>query len=76
MSTCDEYIQKLKYTLPDLLTVNDLVELRIFPSKLAANIARKRQKPPEYFKLSNRAILYTKESVLKYLKDSKRDTIE
>ena len=76
MTTCDDYIKRLKDTLPDLVTVKHLVKLGIFRSAYAASQARKLKRSPAYFQLNNQAILYPKAALIEWLQNAKHDGMQ
>jgi hypothetical protein len=71
MSFCDEFIEKLKKTLPELCIVRDLIDVGIYRSDQAAYHARKSGTSPDYFKLPHRGIVYPKKGIIEFLEKGK-----
>lgn len=69
----NEYIDRILSQLPDLCSNNDLVQVGIFRSINEAHLCRKKGKSPDYFKLPNKHVIYSKEAVKKFLEESFND---
>lgn len=53
-------------TLPDFLTIDDLINLRVYNSRDAAYFARVNGRSPDHVKIG-RKILYPKQSLMEFL---------
>jgi hypothetical protein len=73
MSSCENFIQKLKETLPPLCTAKHLVEAGLYSSPQAVAMARYAGKSPEYFKIGG-AIKFPREGVINFLDLNKHET--
>lgn len=73
MSSCETFIQKLKNTLPELCSAQDLVKAGLYRSPQAVAMARYAGIGPEYFKVGGK-ILFPRDGVIKYLDVNKHET--
>jgi len=70
----DDFIEKLKHTLPDPCRTKDLIEARIYNSEQAAAAARRRGNCPTFFKLNERVVMYSKADVIAYMQSKRHAT--
>lgn len=70
MNSCDAFIKRAMKELPEMCTVKDLLKLGIYRSEQAAAHARRKGLSPDYFKLPHRGVLYPKQGVIEFLKQS------
>lgn len=75
MTACEEYISYLQTTLPDVVSVQELVDCGFYKSPQSAFNARKLGRSPDFFKLPNRAIMYPKSGIIAFLKKYKHETL-
>lgn len=68
MNGCEIYIYKLAEKLPEMCSVQDLINVGIYRTEQAAYYARRKKQGPDYFQMSSRQVLYPKEGVIQYLK--------
>lgn len=73
---CDEFLKKMTNQLPDACSVQDLVKVGIFLSPQSERYYRNNNMGPPYFKLggSRGRIIYSKDSVIEWLKNNKHET--
>lgn len=74
MSACDDFIKRLKNTLPETCSVQNLIDIGLFTSDQSARLARQSGDTPSYFKLRAR-IMYPKGAVLEWLEKRKHEGI-
>jgi hypothetical protein len=74
MTSCDDFIEKAKRTLPELCTTKDLVKFGIYKSEQAAHNARKKGVAADYFKMPHGNLVYPKKGVIELLEKSKHST--
>lgn len=67
MIGCQNYIDQVISTLPEVCHTSDLVKAKIFKSKNAAWRARAHHQGPAFIQLSEKDVIYTKESVREWL---------
>ncbi len=70
MELSKSLIAKIRRKLPDLCSVSDLMKIGIYRSEQAAYEARKRGKAPKHFRLPFRGIVYARDDVIEFLRDS------
>lgn len=68
MSQIKKFIDEVGRQLPDLCSVKDLVDAKLFSSPFEARARRKRGQLPEFLCLSKRRIIYPKDSVIAWLR--------
>ncbi len=71
MDYLDDYIETISYKLPILASTKDLKKIGLYRSDQAAAAARRKGMGPPFFKINARVILYPREGVIEYLKNSK-----
>lgn len=72
MTGCNGYLEKLNRMLPDLASPRDLVKAGIYGSSQSAYAARKMGKCPMYLKIPGKGIVYPREAVLEFIKNSQQ----
>lgn len=73
MNPCEETIEKLGRSLPDLCTVHDLIRVGIIKHRNSMEYYRRNNMGPPYVRLSERKIFYPKHGILHWLKDNSYD---
>src|SRR5260221_4748847 len=73
MTSCDDFIEKAKRTLPELCTTKDLINLGIYKSDQAAYHARKNGLAADHFRMPHGTIVYPKNGIIELLEKSKYD---
>src|SRR5260221_13914556 len=76
MTSCDDFIEKAKRTLPELCTTKDLINLGIYKSDQAAYHARKNGLAADHFRMPHGTIVYPKNGIIELLEKSKYDAKE
>jgi hypothetical protein len=68
MDPCDEMIHKLTDSLPDICTINDLINAGIINHRATMEYYRKKNIGPPFLRLSARKIYYPKDGITRWLK--------
>ncbi len=67
MIGCQNFIDQIIASLPEVCRTSDLVTAKVFKSRDAAWRARIHHEGPAYIQLNARNVIYTKESVREWL---------
>lgn len=70
MKYCEEYLEKLTETLPELCTVTDLIKAGIYHNHANACVDRKIGQSPEYFQCGfHKRVFYPRGGVIAWLRN-------
>lgn len=74
--SCETFIQSVSARLPELATVNDLINVGIYKTTQAAYGARLKGKGPPYLVIPFRGIVYPRSGVIEFLRKASNEKKE
>lgn len=70
MNPCDDMIDKLTASLPEICTINDLIRAGIVNNRATMEYYRRKKLGPPFLRLSARRIYYPKLGILKWMREN------
>lgn len=70
MNSCEEYLEKIERSLPELCSVEDLIDVGIYNNPAIAFADRKKGEAPDYFQIGfHKRVIYPRGGVIAWLRD-------